>query len=373
MKLDKTRVKPGRRARVLAGAVLAAAALAALPAAGHAAVLTLGSDLSAPATKVEAHGADSAFWNVFVNGAAGAMPAAGQVTFVRVKGSVLDFPAGHDHKDAPPLDPQFHFQVLHPVGGGQLRVSLSSAPFRLPIVTVFRTEDNVVKGNPQDINGFKPVNLCVEKGDYIDFNDIGGSEWSWGGLDGMHVQVFSDSANSTVNFYSKNQGTNIGSTWPPDPRFNGAGEELLMQTKLATGSDASDICPGGYQQHIFKGLGLRRESVSLSTKKGIVKLHADCPSPTYGGCKGVLVMNANIKGRQVSLGGVPFVVRPAFSTSLELKLSKKNIKLIKKAKKVTAAVTANAHDDPKNDRRANRGIPVQSKTTAGTVTIRSSG
>jgi hypothetical protein len=364
MRFDTSRIS-SRRARV-AASILAAAAALALPAAGHAAVMTLGSDLTQEANIVEAHGADAAFWNTLIGGKPGAMPADGQVTFIRVKGTVIDDPRHRRYSDTKPLDPMFHFQVLHPISSGrQMRVMLSSAPFRLPVVI---NGDN--DADTQQISGYKPVNLCVEKGDYVDFNDIGGHEWSWperSTIDGMHVQVFSRTPDSTVGFYSKNNGTNINSEWTPQA-FN-QGEELLMQTKLATGPDASDICPGGYSQHIFKGLTIKARSASLSARKRTVKVAAQCPVSTYGSCKGVLVLKAPINGVLTTLGGVPFNVRYAYGTSLLVKLSDRITKKIIKLGGVKATVTADARDDPDGDKRADPAVPVQKRTTRGTISI----
>jgi hypothetical protein len=363
MKLAQQRVKPRRHARVLPIAAIAAAALA-LPAAGHAAAITVGSDLTKQADLVEAHGADALFFNTLIDGAPGAMPTDGQVTLVRVKGSVLDSPSLRRNPHAP--DPQFHFQVIHPIGGGRFKVMLSSAPFRLPVVTVAR--DGSLQGNPQALNSYSPVNLCVRKGDYVDFNDIGGSEWSWGALNGMHVQAFSRTPSSTIGFYTRSNGTNINSVWAPQAYQQG--EELLMQARLSTGPDATDFCPGGFKQHVFTGLGVKGGTVSLSTSKGTVKLRGSCPNPTYGACKGVLLIKGKINGSDVSLGGAPFVVKRGWSSSFEIKLSKQNVDLIKKAGGVKAQVTADGHDDPAHDSRAKPGIAVQKKITAATVTIR---
>jgi hypothetical protein len=364
MKLDTPRF-PSRRARAAAG-LLAAGALMALPAAGQAAVMTLGSDLAKEANVFEAHGADAAFWNTSIDGSPGAMPADGQVTFIRVKGSVVDDPRHRRYSGTKPLDPQFHFQVLHPISGGrQMRVMLSSAPFRLPV-----TIDGAGDADTQQISGYKPVNLCVEKGDYVDFNDIGGHEWSWperSTIDGMHVQVFSRTPNSIVGFYSKNNGTNINSEWTPDT-FN-RGQELLMQTKLVTGPDASDICPGGYSQHIFKGLNIKARSASLSARKQTVKVAAQCPVSTYGSCKGVLTLRAPVNGVMTTLGGVPFNVRSAFGTSLLVKLSDSMTKKVMKLGGLKATVTADARDNPDDDKRADPAVPVQKRTTRGTISI----
>jgi hypothetical protein len=363
MKLDPSRIR-NRRAR--AAAIAVAAAFLALPAAGHGAVMTVGSDLSKPADHVEAHGADVAFWNTLIDGKPGTMPADGQITAVRVKGVVVDDPRHRRYSDQKPLDPQFHFQVLHPVDARTNRVMLSSAPFRLPV-----TVDGDPSANTQQISTYAPVNLCVQKGDYVDWNDIGGHEWSWPERpppDGMHVQIFSETATDSVfAWYSKSNGTNINSEWAP--AGFGRGQELLMQAKLATGPDATDICPGGYTQHIYKGLNIKRRTASLSARKRTVKVAASCPVSTYGSCKGVLVLKAPINGVQTTLGGVPFNVKYAFGTSLMVTLSDKITKKVLKAGGVTATATAESHDDPSGDKRADSAVPVQKKTTRASFRI----
>jgi hypothetical protein len=359
MRLHASRLRINR---ARAAAIAVAAAFLALPAAGHAAVMTLGSDLSKPADIVEAHGADAAFWNTQIGGRPGAMPADGQVIAVRVKGVVVDDPRRPQNPD-----PQFHFQVLHPITSGrQMRVMLSSAPFRLPLV---RDGSNDI----QQVSTYAPVNLCVQKGDYVDFNDIGGSEWSWGRyptgapIDGMHVLAFATAPDSTVGFYSKNNGTNINSEWTP-AAFKSS-QELLMQTKLVTGPDATDICPGGYTQHIYKGLNIKARTASLSSRKRTVKVAAQCPVSTYGSCKGVLVLKAPINGVDTTLGGVPFNVKYANGTSLLVTLSSKLTSKIMKLGGVTATASAESHDDPGSDNRADPAVPVQKRTTHGTIRI----
>jgi hypothetical protein len=361
MKPDQQPMKHHCRIRLAVVAAIAAAALA-LPAAGQAAVTAVGSSLAKPADLVEAHGADALFFNTSIDGLPGAMPTDGQITLVRVKGSVLDSPSLRRNPQAP--KPMFHFQVLHPVGGGVMRVMLSSAPFFLPIVTVAR--DGSLQGNPQAVNSYSPVNLCVHKGDFVDFNDIGGSEWSWGGLDGMHVQAFSRTPGSTTGFYTKSNGTNINSQWTPQA-FN-QGEELLMQAKLSTGADATDFCPGGFMQHVFTGLQVRRETLSVTS--GGVKLHGSCSWKIYGSCKGLALLKATVNGASVSLGGAPFVVKRGSSGSFTVKLSSQGAAIVKKAGTLTAHVTADGHDDPVHDSRAHPGVPVQHKVTGTTLTIR---
>jgi hypothetical protein len=346
--LDRHRHKPRRRARALAAALAACAAVVALPAAGYAAVTTLGSDLKKPADTVEAHGADSAFWMPTIDGASGAVPANGQITIVKVKGIVLADPRGR----AKP-DPMFHVQILHPIGRGRVKVDLTSGAFRVP-----------VGGNPQAVSSFKPINLCVHKGDYVDFNDIGGFEWRWGNYGGMPFQVFSRTPLTTTNFYSKNAGTNNGNVFAP--AASNQGEELLMQYQLGTGPDAVSICPGGFKEHAFKGLQVQSRKVSVGG--GSARMRVQCPFRTYGSCRGVLVLKAKLNGRLVTLGGAPFSIPQAWSKSVYVGISGKNANEIRRAGGVNASAIADGHDDPGSG-GAPRGMPVQRKTTTSTVRL----
>src|SRR4051812_10178461 len=97
------------------------AGLAAVPA--HADKITLGSDLKANATKIEAHGQDTAFWQTSVRGKAPTFPDDGQIISVTVKGTVLKEPGAADPANL------IHFQSLTPEAGGRTRVWLSSQGF----------------------------------------------------------------------------------------------------------------------------------------------------------------------------------------------------------------------------------------------------
>ena len=341
--------RPRARALILAAAV---SVVAALPSAADAAVMRLGSDLQKPANWVEAHGPDSAFWNVSIDGASGAMPADGQVTFIRVKGTVLKDPSG-----AITPSTLFHFQTLRPLGDGRVRVMLSSSGFHTPH-----------GGDPQQITGYTPVNFCVKKGDYVDFNDVGGAQFRWGPYDGMPFQVFSRTPESQMALYLKADGTNIGAEFAPADVKQGV--ELLMQTTLATGPDASDMCPGGYRQHVFEGLELTPQDVTISATKRIAKLKTKCPPRTYGRCRGVLTLKALLNGTSVTLGGAPFVIKPGWSDRIELQLTKRQVRQIKKAGGARGTITAVGRDDPRSDDRADPAVPVQSKTTTGRVRLK---
>ena len=342
------------RAPLAALGVSLAALLA--PAAGQAAVTVFGSDLSNTANVVEDHGPDTAFWNVQLGGDPGRalVPVDGQVTIANVKGIVLADPSGRVKPD-----PQFHLQVLHPLGDGSVKVMLSSAAFRLP-----------VGGDAQQVSSFKPLNLCVQKGDYVDFNDIGGGEWAWGGYRGMPFQVFSRVPDSTMSQYSANNGTNIGAVFRP--AFTNQGEELLMQTAVASGADATDICPGGYMQHVFTGAKVvAGQTAVLHTRTRTAKVKVLCPGPSYGSCKGVISLDATFGSQNVLVGSSSFNIRPGYVTSIEVKMTAATVKLVQKARTLAANVNVASHDDPNGDKHAkSNGVPQQSKVTTANVRIK---
>ena len=338
---------------------LSTALAVALPTAPAGAVVTtVGSDLQGAANTVEAHGADSVFWHRTVAGVGGAVPADGQVTLVRIKGSVVDDPVRPRNPN-----PLFHLQVLRPLGDGRVQVERTSAGFKLPIAPA----------SAQPITSYVPVNLCVRKGDFVAFNEIGGHEWSWGGLDGMHVQAFNRAAlGSETEFFSKNNGTNNGAVFAPDAAFEGGDEELLMQSRLATGPDATDMCLGGYRQHVFRGAAIEAQKQTLSTSKRATRVTVGCPNPTYGSCAGVLTLAGIADGKRVVLGSAPFKVPRGSSGRVTIVLSDARTKLVQHARQpVLATATATARDDPASDPRAalNRP-PRQSARSSGLVTLK---
>ena len=355
-KFPVTRSKgPLRSLRLPVAALAASLACLLAPATGQAAVTVFGSDMTKPANIVEDHGADAAFWNISIDGDSGrgVVPADGQITVANVKGTVLADPTGR----AKP-DPQFHIQVLHPLGNGSVRVDLSSGAFRLP-----------VGGDPQQVSSFKPVNLCVHRGDYVDFNDIGGFEWRWGSYQGMPFQIFSRTPASITNFYSADGGTNVGAQFAGAPH---AGEELLMQTALATGPDATDICPGGYSQHVFQGLKLNPagQTAVLRTRTRTAHVKVLCPFNSYGSCKGVLSADATFGNSNVFIGSASFNISHGFPAGVDIKLTPAAVKLAQKARVLSVNVNMQAHDDPGADKGAQPGIPTQSKVTTGNIRIK---
>jgi hypothetical protein len=322
----------------------------------HGAVTTFGSDLSAPANRVNSHGADTAFWNAtLAGGQPVTAPSEGQITSIKVKGGVLT--STKDNRTARLI----HFQVLRPVGGTRNRVQLTSGNFYLP-----RTDDQQVVTTYN-----KLVNICVNKGDIVVLNTIGGFEFRPNdSVAGSQLQVFSDVPGSTTRWYEKNDGTNNGTTLPNYSEL--PGQELLMQTVLSSGPDSTDICPGGFRGHVFRGLDVKAApQPALKVKQRRARLKGQCHADNYGGCYGKLRLTAVLDGQEVSLGSARFSIRYGGKDTIEVPISAKNVAAIQKAKGVTATVTSDARDNPRGDRRVRwRSVPVQKKTTTDKVRLK---
>ena len=357
--------------KLLSGLAAVAAAALAFPAAGVAAVETFGSDLSAPANSIEpdggihpAHGgawygADTAFWNTkLANGNRVTAPADGQIVEIRVKGTALAGP----HPWNPNVPPRalVHFQVIHPQPDGSMLVDLTSGGVDWPI-----------GGDPQQITTYRPVNLCAHAGDYVDLNTWGGHEWRWDRYGGIPMQVFSQVRGSSLNWYEADNGTNNGQFLRGRARD---GRELLMQTVIATGPDATDICPGGYAQHIFRGLEIQPspQSAVVRTRERVAKVRTFCHGENYGSCKGRLTLRADVAGQQVEIGSTEFNVDNSHTVNVRVPLSEEVVYGLRAAGSLSVTATADSHDDPAHDERVKwgRAIPVQSKVTTGAVTLK---
>jgi len=300
-------------------AAIAAAALFAVPAAASAEVIDFGSDLSAPANVAEAHGADTAFWGTAVKGHDNRVPASGQITEIRLKGTALpSLQAG-----APAPLNEVHIQVIHPQPNGSVTVSLSTDPFYVPI-----------GGNPNQVSKYHPAGyLCAEKGDYLTFNDEGGFNPPFF-PEGVPFQVFSHVPGSTTAQYTRDNGTNIGANFGGSPK---AGQELLMQMTLTTGYDASTVC-GGMKGQEFKGLVIAPQSTKV--RKRIARVRATCPGTSRQSCDGTLTLRA---GAAV-IGQTNFSIPSTATTNIKVPVTKSADKRILKSRQLKVTVSADAHD-----------------------------
>ena len=212
--------------------LLGAGALAlAAPAAAPARTVTVGSDLSRPASVTHSWGADTLFWQrTLATGRAGRLPVGGQVLSIRLKGIAHASPK----PGAPAPDNEVDFRVLKEQSGGRMRTDHSTNPFRVP-----------VGGDPNQITTFRPSNFCVSKGDALTFANEGGFDPDFY-PDGVPFQVFGRASGAVTDiFHRQATGTTgqNGYVFKPDPALKGV--ELLMRVTIATGPDAVWYCPGG--------------------------------------------------------------------------------------------------------------------------------
>ena len=305
--------------KTLRHAAISAAITLALPAAASAEVINFGSDLTAPANVAEAHGADTAFWGLSVKGKPGSTPASGQITEIRLKGTAVPSVAA----GAPAPLNEVHIQVVHPQPNGSVTVSLSTDPFYVPI-----------GGDPNQVSKYHPAGyLCVEKGDYITFNDEGGFAPPFY-PEGVPFRVFSNVAGSTTAQFTRDNGTNIGANFTGAPR---AGQELLMQMTLTTGYDASTVC-GGMKGQEFKGVQIAPQSTKV--RKRIARVRATCPGTSRQSCDGTLTLRA---GATV-IGQANFSIPSTATTNIKVPITKAADKQILKSRKLKVSVSVDAHD-----------------------------
>lgn len=356
-------------ARRLALALLAVLCLA--PATAHAAVSDFGSDLSLPATASHNSGPDISYWNIGPAPGLGSYvaPAEGQVTEVKLKGALVPNPRlrGSDEERIAQI---IHFQVLRDRGDGRYKiVQLSTGHMQMPL-----------SDQPEQlVTTYRPVNLCVKQGDVVAFNTIGAHEYrrdpgSLGGPQGAEYQVFGVAPNMTTQFYSKDNGLNEQTTIEPSPNDVIQRHELLMRTTLATGPDSTDICPGGYAQHVFRGADInpppKVSPIVVRTKDRTARVRVFCHGENYGGCVGTLKLVAN----GVELGSKRFDVKNTYTMPVEIPLSAPTITALQAAGTMKVTAVADATDKPSADPRntdapGTRPAP-QSKTTEEELTLK---
>ena len=356
-------------ARRLALPLLVALCLA--PATAEAAESDFGSDISSPANLVANHGADTSYWNVGGAPALGSYvaPAEGQVTVVKLKGGVIPNPRMRN-TDAERLAQIIHFQVLRDAGDGRLKVvSLSTGHLQIPV-----TDD------PNEVTTYRPVNLCVKQGDLVAFNTIGAHEYrrdpgTVGGPQGAEYKVFGRVPGSATQWYEKDNGLNEGTKFLPSPNDVMQGYELLMRTTLATGPDATDICPGGYAQHVFRGADInpppRVSPIVVRTKDRVARVRIFCHGENYGGCVGTLTLRG---ADGAEPGSKRFDVPNSHTEPVDVPLGPATIAAISAAGTMRVTATADATDKPGSDPR-NTGAPgtrpgPQQKTTTEELTLK---
>jgi hypothetical protein len=325
--------------RVLRRAVFAtcsiALALVVLSTGANAATLTFGSPLAIPASKDTANGlnyhgsdvalpgstfhiphdgADGALWNARLPVGAATAPQDGQVVRVRLEGCAKS--------NGPPPLTQIHFQSLAPIAGGGAKVELTSQAFDIPVC-------GAGGASGATVSVYDPINLCVAQGDYVAFDEEGGFVGSQNGPPpypaGVPYMVIGAVTGATMDSFIRNNGVGNGATFSADDTTNhdgfaaNNGEELMLQATLATGPDATSICPGGTRglpppgsrtshRHVFPTLTIPTPQLDGMNIRGVVQVAIYCHSASA--CTGTITLHSKPRhgSHGVWLGAGRFVV-----------------------------------------------------------------
>jgi len=330
-------------------------ALLALPAAAQAEYRTFGSDLSQPATVVQEHQADTAFWPTTLHGGLDPLvPEAGQIKEVRIKGMALRRP---DSRPAGSVggETMFHVQAIE---GNRFRIT--SQAFYMPTT-----------GDAQQVTTFRPENFCVKPGDRIAFNTVGGYD-NLGAQPvngayfpnspypmGTPLQIFARTSGAGTDWYEQANGTDNGEAMAPNgsgPRETDQGNassghlegtELLMQMTLATGADRSYECggPNTYRPTHTDPTGPPKVTIQRTTlpaaqtvrvsKKGDAGMALFC-GPGTGPCVGTVTVTAG----RATIGTARFSFPQKSTGKLKLRLSTVGRKAFAKKGRLPVSIVA---------------------------------
>ncbi len=260
-------------------------------------------------------GADSALWNVQIPVGDPTAPAGGQVVSVRLEGCAKS--------NGPAPLTQIHFQSLAPLAGGGAKVELTSQAFDIPVCDVGGASGSTV-------SAYDPINLCVAQGDFVAFNDEGGFVGAQNGPPpypaGVPYMVIGGVTGATMDSFIRNNEVGNGAVFSPTDTTNhdgfasNPGEELLLQATLATGPDATPICPGGTKglpppgsarashRHVFPTLTIPTPQLDGMNVRGVVQVAIYCHSGSA--CTGAITLHSKSHhgSRSVWLGAARFVV-----------------------------------------------------------------
>jgi hypothetical protein len=348
--------------RLLLGGTLATLLALLGPATSQAKLTTIGSPLSVPATLNTAgnlsypgtytqvppspdapngvfhtlhYGADTALWNFSSTAGEERVPATGQAAKIEVEGCAQRATNG-------PLPlTTVHFQDLTPQPGGGAKVNITSQGFDLPVCG----ENGA---GATTVTTFLPINLCVSAGDYVGFNDSGGYVENVYRA-GVPYQVLGAVTGATTDSFIKDNGTGNGSPLLPSNTSANDGfavnrnEELLMRVTLATGKDATHICPGG-KQGLPPALAPIRVSPQTDgvNHSRIVAVAMFCRvSP----CNGVVTLsasgaNTSTYGGEETYGRAGFSLQPNRTVHLPIRVTSKLVQTIRAKHGVSVALTA---------------------------------
>jgi hypothetical protein len=219
--------------------VVPALVLAVLPSTASAAKITLGSPLVADATITESHPRDwMAYPTAQADGGEFLAPAAGEVAWVDLKGSIIQPSDGY-----PKPVVVMHVVVTRPVAGGD-KLLVASEDLPLPY-----------GGDPNQVNSFNlqamGPRICVEPGDHISLATSGGFGNhfpQYGGFpddsyaDGAKFRMFGRVPGSSIGLFEQPPGEDTYQVGDVERAVEKTGEELLMRAIVGTGPDARFTC-----------------------------------------------------------------------------------------------------------------------------------
>jgi hypothetical protein len=269
-------------------------------------------------------GADTAIWN-----ASEPVPSGGEVLKVSLEGCAQ--PAS----DGPPPLNQIHFQDLSPVSGGGVKVNLTSSAFEIPVCG----EDHA---SASTVTTYEPAGLCVNQGDYVDFNDEGGYVENVYRA-GVPYRVLGSVQGAIADSFIRGGGTGNGATMAPSYNAPMEGfaynenEELMMRVTLGTGPDARYVCPGGSKDAppVLPPIDIHPQTDGINHER-IVAVAIYCRlTPT---CSGVAKLT--VGGKLVSTRDVPFSVAGDTTSHMAIRLVPSMMGLIRKHDGVSTTITA---------------------------------
>ncbi len=195
-----------------------------------AAEVTIGSDLSAPASEARSDPNDIVFWPAAQAGATIDVPVAGQAIVMRLKGGTRQPQGAPAHPGAYDV---MHFVVLRPQPDGTWRTTATSVDHRARVIG--RTAD------ASTVTTYTSVYpLCVRRGDRIGLASVGGFDAKF--PNGLPYQVFGAVPGAPLNEFRAGGQIDEHQTVVRGHRV--AGLELLLQVVIGTGSRARPTCGG---------------------------------------------------------------------------------------------------------------------------------
>lgn len=275
-------------------------------------------------------GADTAIWNTSVEGRPAAMPHAGQAVAIKLEGCAVPAPG-----DPTPLD-QIHFQTLTPQGGG-IKVELSSASFTIPTCGEHGAGSSTV-------TTYRPYNLCVDKGDYVGFNDEGGFAPPYYRA-GVPYRVLGSVRGDALVSFIRGDGTGNGAIFLPSDKETMEGWAtsrnvgLMMDVELGTGADARYVCPTGTKEapRVFAPMRISRQTDGINRAR-VVAVAIYCRPAT--GCHGGATLELPAAGRAARVGSTAFSLPGNATSHLPIRVSPQVLSLIHRDHRVGTVIVA---------------------------------